>query len=331
MSINYLILKVKGKIVRDFSYLKIFYLMKKYNFKIFLRQSNFESQLFESLSPNGILTHNSIKGRKIEIRQSDFALKQVIVTCYFTLKSDPQTGENRSKSDFKYIKPWYESILKLGLNGIILHDGLEETFIKKHQTEKIQFRYCEMGNYSIFEERWFLYNLFISKLEKLEFAFFTDSNDVFINSNPFIQFNQDQKLYVGRDNANRIKDSGWLLDELEDFVQEANFRVPKSYFLQSAYNAGVVGGDRNVLFFLTSKMVELIMNANSSKHKDMTILNLVIHLYFLPKLNVRNLDRKLVNSSDDFDSSSRNIVTGFPFNSGFKDFDFDSKAVFVHK
>jgi hypothetical protein len=331
MKISHLISKFIGKIKRAFSFFKIYCRIKRYNINNFLRKSNFAFQILNSTSPKGVLNHNSDKERKIEILKTDFDLKQVIVTCYFTLKSDPQTGESRNKSDFKYIQPWYDSIFNLGLHGIILHDGLEESFIQKYQTEKIQFRYCEMGNYSIFEERWFLYHLLISKLEKLNFAFLTDSNDVYIHSNPFFQFNQEQVIYVGRDNANRIKDSGWLLNELENFVQEANFKVPKTYFFQCAYNAGVVGGSKNVLFFLTSKMVELILKSSSSKHKDMTILNLIIHLHFSPKLNARNLARKLVNSQDDRDSCSRNLVTGYPFNSGFKDFDFDSKAVFIHK
>jgi hypothetical protein len=307
-------------------------LIKGYNIKrLFFVNQPFKKKIKNSLSPLDFLNHNSHKKRFVEILEMDYTLNEVIVTCYFTLKSDPQTGEKRNKSDFKYIQPWYDSILNLRLNGIILHDGLEESFIQKYQTEKIQFRYCEMGNYSIFEERWFLYHLLISKLEKLKNIFLTDSNDVFIHSNPFKQFNDQHKLNVGRDNANRIKDSGWLLEELGDYIQESNFKVPASYFYQNVYNAGVVGGSSKVMFFLTAKMVELMMQASSNKHKDMTILNLVIHKHFLPKLNTRNLDRKLVDTLDDSESSNRNIVTGFPFNSGFKDFDFDSKAVFVHK
>jgi hypothetical protein len=278
-----------------------------------------------------VFTHNSPVPRTVEIDPYDKELKNVIVTCYFTGKPDPQSGLLRNDADFKYIQPWYESLEKLGIDGIILHDGLSDSFIQKYQTNKIQFRFCEMGNYSIFEERWFLYHILISKLEKLEMVFLTDSNDVYINSNPFTQFNNNRKLYVGRDNANRIKDSGWLLDELNDYINESRLKVPKSYFFQSAYNAGVVGGSKDTMFFLTSKMVDLIMNSNSNKHKDMSILNLSIHFHFAPKLSKHNYSQKLVDTNDDQYSCSELVFTGFPFNSGFKDFDFNSKAVFIHK
>ena len=278
-----------------------------------------------------VFTHNSPVPRTVEIDPSDKELKNVIVTCYFTGKPDPQSGLLRNDADFKYIQPWYESLEKLGIDGIILHDGLSDSFIQKYQTNRIRFRFCEMGNYSIFEERWFLYHILISKLEKLEMLFLTDSNDVYINSSPFNQFNNNRKLYVGRDNANRIKDSGWLLDELNEYVTESRLKIPKSYLFQKAYNAGVVGGRKETLFFFTSIMVELITKAYSNKHKDMTILNLSIYFHFSPKLSSQNFNRKLVDTSDDIDSCSENIFTGFPLNSGFKDFDFNSKAVFIHK
>jgi hypothetical protein len=78
-------------------------------------------------------------------------------------------------------------------------------------------------------------------------------------------------------------------------------------------------------------MVDLMMRAISNKHKDMTILNLSIYFYFGPKLSKRNFNRKLVETTDDFAACSAHIFTGYPFNSGFKDFDFNSKAVFIHK
>jgi hypothetical protein len=105
----------------------------------------------------------------------DSNLKEVIVTCYFTLKPDPQLGIMRNSADFKYIQPWYDSIMKIGVAGIILHDGLEKEFIERYQNDQIQFRYCEMGNYSIFEERWLLYHLLLKQLPKLEKVFFSSA------------------------------------------------------------------------------------------------------------------------------------------------------------
>jgi hypothetical protein len=103
---------------------------------------------------------NSDTKRTVQMTDFDSNLKEVIVTCYFTLKPDPQLGTLRNSADFKYIQPWYDSIMKIGVSGIILHDGLESAFIEHYQNDLVQFRFCEMGNYSIFEERWLLYHLF---------------------------------------------------------------------------------------------------------------------------------------------------------------------------
>jgi hypothetical protein len=274
---------------------------------------------------------NSHKKRTVEKTENDLTLKEVIVTCYFTLKPDPQTGKSRNTADFKYIQPWYDSLLNLGCHGIILHDGLERTFIDQYQTTQIQFRYCEMGNYSIFEERWILYHLFLQQLPELEKVFFTDSNDVYITRNPFPFIINEKALYVGRDNANRIKDSGWLKEECTKFLEESNYQLAKTYGYQWTYNAGLSGGSYAIMLFLTSEMARLILMVSSNFHKDMTLLNIVIHEHFYPILTSKNWDQKLVDTNNDKLASHNDLVTGYPFNSGFKDLDLDSKAIFIHK
>jgi hypothetical protein len=276
-------------------------------------------------------TFNSYQERSVEVDEEDKNLLKVIVTCYFTLKPDPQTGSIRSAADFKYIQPWYDSLIKIGANGIILHDGLEAEFIARYQTSTIQFRYCEMGNYSIFEERWLLYHLFLQQLPQLEKVFFTDSNDVYITKNPFAFITNETALYVGRDNANRIKDSGWLKEECTKFLEESNYQLAKSYEYQWVYNAGVTGGSYQIMLFLTREMARLILMATSNFHKDMTLLNIVIHTHFYPILSANNWEQKLVNVNNDPLASHDNLKTGFPFNSGFKDLDLTSTAFFIHK
>jgi hypothetical protein len=276
-------------------------------------------------------TFNANQKRSIELNQEDKHLTQVIVTCYFTLKPDPQTGSIRNSADFKYIQPWYDSLQKIGANGIILHDGLEHEFIARYQTPTIQFRYCEMGNYSIFEERWLLYLLFLQQLPQLEKIFFTDSNDVYITKNPFSFITNETALYVGRDNANRIKDSGWLKAECDKFVEESNYKIPKTFEYQWVYNAGVCGGSRRLMLFVTNEISKLIFRATSDFHKDMTLLNLFIHNHLYPKLSSKNWEQKLVDTTTDYNSSHEELVTGYPFNSGFKEFDNQSNAYFIHK
>lgn len=297
---------------------------KKQSRKLFQKIQN-------SVTNKDHCTINSNQSRNVESNDIDTKLTDVIVTCYFTLKPDPQTGTTRNAADFKYIQPWYDSLLKIGAHGIILHDGLEAEFIALYQTPTIQFRYCEMGDYSIFEERWLLYHIFLQQLPQLEKVFFTDSNDVYITKNPFTFITKDLTLYVGRDNANRIKDSGWLKEERTAFLKESNYKLSRTYDYQWVYNAGVSGGNYPVMLFLTYEMSKLIFKATSNYHKDMTLLNIVIHEHFYPRLSNKNWEQQLVDTSKDSIASHEHLITGFPFNSGFKDFDFNSSAYFIHK
>lgn len=276
-------------------------------------------------------TFNSSQERNVELKDEDKKLSQVIVTCYFTRKPDPQNGQIRNSAEFSFIKPWYDSVMKIGVHGIVLHDGLEQSFIDQYSNDRIQFRFCHLGNYSIFEERWLLYHLFLSKLTNLKNVFFTDSNDVNITKNPFHLIQNSLAFYVGRDNANRVKDSGWLKAECDQFLIESQYDLPVTYNYQWVYNAGVAGGSRNVMFFVTNEMSKLIFQATSLEHKDMTLLNIVIHSHFFPKLSYRHWQQKLVDIANDQTAAHENLLTGYPLNSGFKDYDANSDAYFIHK
>jgi hypothetical protein len=70
---------------------------------------------------------------------------------------------------------------------------------------------------------------------------------------------------------------------------------------------------------------------SSNFHKDMTLLNIVIHEHFYPVLTSKNWSQKLVDTNNDLLASHYNLVTGYPFNSGFKDLDLESNALFIHK
>mgnify|MGYP003351702120 CR=1 FL=1 len=74
---------------------------------------------------------------KIENINNDFYYKNinsVILSCYFTTKKDPihhSTLENESRKtdEYSYMKPLYESCLKLNLHLIIFHDDLSDEYL----------------------------------------------------------------------------------------------------------------------------------------------------------------------------------------------------------
>ena len=120
-----------------------------------------------------IKTYNSKLPRNVEVNDEDSFLENAIFTCYFVNKKDPLHGITRLSGDINYMRPWYESINRLSINGIVFHDGLENDFIEKYQTQFVRFRKCQLGDYSIFEERWIVFYMFLSKTN-IQRAFFCD-------------------------------------------------------------------------------------------------------------------------------------------------------------
>lgn len=268
--------------------------------------------------------------RDIEILERDMKLEEVVFACYFTKRIDPQSGILRSIPSIEYIKPWYESMQKLNINGIIIHDGIDEAFIQQHQTENIQFRKYTAGKYAIFDERWILYYMFISQTN-IKRAFCTDISDVYVTANPFIFCNKDDAFYIGRCNANKIRLSGWILAEIDRYVKNSGYKIPTSFKFQPLYNVGVVGGSRKILLFVLSKVIDHILLTDSEPFKEMTIFNLIIHKYFFPKLSFSPKEPILTNPKNDKTSSHANLISGYPLNSEFKKYETDSKALFIHK
>lgn len=290
----------------------------------------FNNWLKNNKAQNNYLTHYSSLNRFVQIEAWEKEQKELIVTCYFVNKKDPQYGNILTKPNIDYIKPWYNSMVKLNLGGIILHDGIDEDFIKLHETEKIKFRYFQYGNYSIFEERWFAYYFLMSNLN-LKKVFFTDVNDVFITKDPFKTHSNNELLYVGRDHVNKTRHSNWLEVELNHFKNDANFKVPFYYKFQSVYNAGVVGGNINITKALAAEIINLTLKTQTDKHKDMSLLNLSICRRFPILLNYSASEKSTIINENFENPLNGNVYSGYPLNSLFKSFNFTSDATFIHK
>jgi hypothetical protein len=266
--------------------------------------------------------------RKIEHKEISF--NKCIMTCYFTKLKDPIKGFTRNNPDINYIAPWYNSMKKVGCNGIIVHDGLSEDFISKYETDKILFIRYVPGNYSIFEERWMAYYLIISN-HSIKWMFITDSNDVTINFNPFERHQNNKKLYVGRDLANRVGDSQWIIDEMNNFIKESKYKVNSIVLHQNLFNAGLLGGSTEMVLPIIKRIINLALLSKSDLHKDMSLLNIAISEIIKPKISLSFYQEKLVDPENDFSKYIKEICSGHPFNSTFQAHEINSNCTFTHK
>ncbi|AYV84293.1 MAG: hypothetical protein Hyperionvirus21_27 [Hyperionvirus sp.] len=262
---------------------------------------------------------NGFGYRQIPDLTDDYYLNHsmVILTSYFSKKIDTHKNVKQNRDDFNYISPWYLSMKQLNLHGIIFYDDLSPEFIEKYQTKKIIFKKCVYGDYSLNDERFIIYYMYLLK-NPYKKIFMTDICDVTIKKNPGPLINSLDKLYVGSDLVTTLIDSGWcqiktdsLFSQLSRFYQNINDIKP-SFLAGPCHNAGVIGGDHKIISFLLKNMISIFYLINNDQNNNMMVLNFVIYMTML-------YDR------------STHIMCGYPLTSKFGKFDTNSDAYIVHK
>ena len=118
----------------------------------------------------------------------------VILTSYFTKKKHPNhaededvVGRNASgfvdNNSFNYIKKWYESLIKLRLNGVIFHDNLSGDFINKYANKYIKFQKVEDSKWSNNDYRFYCWRDYLQGKD-YDWVFHNDASDVVVVQDP---------------------------------------------------------------------------------------------------------------------------------------------------
>lgn len=221
---------------------------------------------------------------------------EVVLTCYITSKVDPQIKSYQQNNNYDYMKPWYESMIKQDLHGIIFYDNLSEDFIEEYETDNIIFIKCQIGKFSINDERFFIYYDFLMNNDNYNKVIMTDISDVYFNKNPFelINNNHDYKIYVGTDLIGTFLKHP-MYDEWTYKLKKIKLKLSHD---RQIYNAGTLGGCVNNITTFLKHMIDVFMVVNSNDNNNMLILN---HILFT-KYN------------------DKDIFTGEPWNTPFKSF-----------
>jgi len=293
--------------------------------------------------------------------------KKLLFTSYFSSKKSPQdTTSDAPKDSITYIEPWYDSVNKLQLKGIVFHDGLSDTFVKKYSTQCVTFVRCTLGSYSLNDERFILYLKYIKEYcLDLQYVYLTDANDVIITQNPFhiLEKSNDPKLFVGRNNGHLLRQSrvNWS-KRIPIFARESKVNLDRKFYNQTIYNAGIIGGSISSIKYLLLNMCYYFRLCNSHSNNNMVILNYTIYKFWFP--NCRQQSTKIKehipmfayrifdlifnnrftsdmsnslfrpadhDNKNDILANTDYIVTSYPFCSKFKRFESESKALFIHK
>lgn len=247
----------------------------------------------------------------------------IVITSWLTSKKDPQRLFYQPTS-FESIREWYNSIIKLNLNGIIFHDSFSNEFIKKYSNKNIKFikdRGFAEQSLCAADYRWKMYFDFLLK-EKFENIFMTDCNDVVIKQNPFVsKFYQSntESLFIGVESFPRLnKENPWMINICNYAYRNNNQGFP--FFHKPTLNCGIVGGTRNIVLKLLKGMFNEI---NNSKPLEKECMELGIPF---------TVDMAALNFCAYSTFNSSQILTDEPIHSIYKKYQTNRNDIwFIHK
>lgn len=248
-------------------------------------------------------------------------MSSALLTSYFSQKIHPnepadsfvigRASDGRViQNDIKYIKPWYDSVKSLGLNGFIFYDNLTDEFINEYTTENIKFIKVDPSDYSNNDWRFFCYRNFLEE-NKFDNVFLSDGSDVTVVQDPslIISEHSDFDLFVCKDSL-KLNEFPYI-----EFHERYNLENIFYFLLCESridlINMGVIGGSyKHIMDFLNNFCNTRLRIGDTDFNADMWVGQYVF--------------RHLL--------SDKNIMIGEPFTSNFKQYEIDRKDVyFIHK
>lgn len=213
-----------------------------------------------------------------------------IVTSLFTTCVDPQRNI-KWEPNIETLIGWYssgvENICSKNPNThlLLFYDVLPESFVEYYTSLPyiILIKTPDCNQYSPHDFRWFVYQEFLKdNYDDIENIFFTDAQDVLIQSNPFNNI-ESNILYCG-DEWMHPWENEWAIPRNEYYIYNIPeflelYQIKKHHLF---LNAGLLGGNRKIVLeflnhicYYTNKT--LLKPYNTT---DMIIFNYVIHKYF---------------------------------------------------
>ena len=195
----------------------------------------------------------------------------VLLSCYFTSRPDPQRGECWKPDDFSVFKDWYWSQLREGVESVIFHDGLSRDF---RAPLVCKFVMCDLSkyDYSLNDCRFFIWRDYVRRLPTNANIFITDISDVEFYRNPFHLIEDADTLYIGSNDTWREKPKQH--EKMKSILTAEQFNQIMD---KPLINPGIIGGSHAVVSRFLGDMCAGLARFNASVNMNMPIANKVIY------------------------------------------------------
>ena len=193
----------------------------------------------------------------------------------FSQHDSSHNGKGKSQpDDYKLMKGWYESLLKLcsksdNMKGVIFHNECSQSFIDKYSNEYISFvKWEKQHRPSYNDERFWAFREFLTKRDDVQRAFSTDMFDVKFFRNPFEIMDKESKyhLYVGSEVGKKCGRK-WVNKKMRWF------KFPQISNDETVYNAGICGGVRKNLLKFYEVMISYFQKISTKHNANMAVYN----------------------------------------------------------
>ena len=183
-----------------------------------------------------------------------------------------------------FMKQWFISAKKLGLNLVIFHDNFDNEFINRVRGIHPNTEFVKMDNLhgrTTNDYRFYGFNEYLEKHPEIRYAVLTDMRDVKIFADPFERMKViGDYLYVGIDVSFYLAsyDHNWLRGVLVRCHRgDASIDAVK---LHPFLNAGVLGGSRHVLLSYLYRMTRYFDKTPHYMNCNMGTITVAAHKHF---------------------------------------------------
>lgn len=236
---------------------------------------------------------------RLPCTQKTLRQKCVCMSTYFTSRPHPMYGFTVERDSRRYMADWYSSMQRLGLRGVVFHDGLSSDFVREMETPSIGF--CEVASesikYPLNDQRFIVYRQYLQSHPEVERVFLTDLSDVRVASDPFPQLSP-HRVYVGSQPGSLMPRNGDGCKYVDERLQAAG--APYSRFIEQlaspsdsdrqqqpipVLNAGILGGFREKVIEVLDFIVQYLESIDKRhENLNMGLFNYVLYSHFREQL-----------------------------------------------
>jgi len=205
----------------------------------------------------------------------------VIFTTYLTKKlgfSQHDSSNNRKggskPDDFKLMKNWYESIIKIlnkNTHAVIFHNECSPLFTKQYETPFLKFEKWEKQHRPSYnDERFYCFLEYLTTNLNIDNAFWVDMFDVVFYDNPFQIIKDDYQIYCGSEQRSKPGSFNW---KWVNRKMQREGKLPPLGKEDTIYNAGCCGGHRSKVISLLKYMTTILDTKPKKFNLNMPIFN----------------------------------------------------------